>query len=383
MTDFYLTVNSKPSTKGRTCDKLPEPSTELLPDYYDKQTSPIDENPEAVDRMFQEWCNLLFNGYNIAVQGCQSKYKLLCTFKARYLDSRKIPDLTLPATQNGAARLNIITVRLHGFTPITLQKFAHGLFNITDNSKIDDTDLSSFVNRARKSRIHYVFLMHSYVRIQRDNKEICDIINKMYQMEPQFIHMIMSIDHVSAGKITTYLNYRLNLIFYWVNCGESFFFEKTHALDVLDDAACANEPNNIINTRLFERQIDLQALKDIYQALQNACREILKYIIEQFVKKSKGEGDIEEPMKERLINGKTVRRSTRNAPKSTEISFDRLLAHCEAELIVRRVAALNNHLGELIDHNIISKDESTNKIQCLVNLYTCQKFLDHLESLES
>jgi len=342
----------------------------LLLQHYEKRCPLIKSNPISLGHMMKEWCISLFNGYNIVVQGRQSKFRLLELFKKLYLDSDKIPDLSCQDPTNGTSNLNVITVRMHGLTPLSLEKFNHAVFGITENGKaVYERSLAQFLDCSRKTRTHYVFLIHSFELLYRDCRDICDIVFRLYRTEPAYMHILLSSDHVNAGIILNGIKKQLQLVFYNVPFGESFFYEKTSAISLVSETALQAD-------LLFRSELDLQSVKDVYAALQHSCREVMLYIIDQHIHKASGGGRNEADHERRITRGS----SRTQQKKDTSLQFNQLFEYCKSKFVTRRPQVIRNHLGELLDHKIIELDESGNKIKCCIQTDTCKKFLVYLES---
>lgn len=378
MTDFFLAVGSK-SIKSKEAFNNEGSKPELLLEAY-KAQGESSRSPAVIDNNYKQWCNLLFAGFNVVIHGCQSKFKLLETFKQRYLDSGQLPDLSDDAPMNGFTMLNVTTVRMHGLVPVSFESFINGLFGIQDSSKVKPEQIMEFLEKARRKRQHYVFLMHSFDSLYRECKPVCDLIFQLYRHEPKYMHMILSADHVNSGKILNQLKTQHQLIFYYANGDSSFFLEKTHAFRGIEDMGeQARASDRSIAT--FEGQLNLQTIKDVYQALQAKYRSVMVHIIKEFVQRNQSIEDTKMIDKQaRESTAKTPRRSDRNKADSTELDFNKLLEHCESTFLLRRANVLRNYLGELEDHGIIALDETGNKIRCLISINTCKRFLKEFDS---
>lgn len=372
MSNYFKTVNTKSCIESKEIFNSDDCKFESLLDYYNnRQTRPIESDLENVDMMFKRWCDLLFNNFNIVVHGRQSKFRLLETFKARYLDSGRIPDFKCLSPKNGTSTLDITTVKLHGFTPVTMERFCHSLFDVKDDHSDIEQVRGEFLIEAKKKQIHYVFLIHSFELLYQNSKPICDIIFQMYKCEPDYIHILLSSDHIYSGKILHKFKYQLNFIFYNVNYGESFFHEKTHTFAGIEQ----DNDNNDIVDNIFAGQLDLTSLKDIYQAFQPGCKAIMIYILENFVDATKENEAEAIRERERRSSRRLI---THQVARSAEIDFDKLFDHCQTKFIAHRANVLRNHLEELKDHGIIAIEDKTNKISCLMGVEVCKKFLDSM-----
>lgn len=283
---------------------------------------------------------------------------------------------------------------MNGFTPITFEKFIHAVFGIKDKNKVTDIDMDQFSSDAKQTQTHYVFLMHSFELLYKECPKICDLIFQLYRINSEFMHIILSSDHINGGKMLNKFKFQLKMIFFHLPFGESFFYEKTHAVCIMDEAGDPNELANQTN-RLFEGQLNLQSMKDVHQAVQPSCRLIMLYIMEHHVVQS----ELIARMTHEMEAVKSSRKSTSNrtlrssvapqekkteptkAPKTADLDFSDLMRYCESRFIARRANLLRDHLGELKDHRLIEMDESGNKIQCQVPIETCKKFLDYIKSL--
>lgn len=370
MSNYFKSVNTKSSTQVRKHFSNEECRFDLLTDYYKNQQRRIESDLNKVDAMYMEWCDLLFNSYNIVVHGRQSKFRLLETFAARYLSSGKIPDFHCQSSKNGSSTLNITTVRMHGMSQVSMERFCHGLFGIQTSMSDIIEERDKFLTDARQSKTHYVFLMHSFELLFQNCNAVCELIFQLYKCDPEYIHILLSSDHIYSGKILNKFKFQLQLIFFDVPYGESFFHEKTHVASTI-----VQDDTDDIADRLFMGQLNLNSLKDIYQAMQSACKEIMLYILNEFVRAST---EIEtEAMRD--SNKRVSRRLITHQIRSTEIEFDKLLDHCRAKLFIHRAQIVRNHIGELQDHGIVTYDEKTKKLSCLMSVDICKKFLDSIK----
>lgn len=337
--DYFTGVGSKTNLKFAQPIKR---NPALLAEYLKKEKCQIAANKVEVDLMFKKWCDTLFSGFNIVVQGPMSKYRLLETFRIGYLESNKIPDLDCHSKKNGTSVLRIKTLKFHGFCPISLEPLCHYLFNITEARKMTDEDSDVFLNYAKVSKTHYVFLIHSFELFYRESRKVCDLIFQLCKKEPNYIHLLVSSDHIYSNKILYSLKLELQLVFYPVPYGKSFFNEVTHSIEVMSQDHCAK---NATQARLYDEDLNLRSVRDVYQALQPNAKKILVYILENSLV-------TEEPM-----------------------IFERLFGYCQQLFIVRRANVLRNYIGELADHRIIEIDERDNII-CRVSRSNAKKFLE-------
>lgn len=398
MSNYFTSVGVKSSIKSKNVLSPEGSRFDLLLQHYESQPRPIETNLEAIDKMFIEWCeSLFFNNNSVLVRGFLSKYRLLETFKTRYLDTGEIanPPMQKAKKNKRATRriteiqrqedptnaLKITTVRMHGFTPITLENFIHAVLGITDNRRLKQDDTKNFIRNISKTNTHYVFLLHSFDLLYKDCKKICDLIFEFYKLSPKYIHIIMSVDHLLSAKILGKLKLPLQLAFFHVPYGESFFFERTHSYSVIERG---DEGKGNQTLQPFGDQLNFQTLRDVYQALQKACQAVLVFILKTHCQRSK---ELEDEVDEQPSPKKKQRSSTRggklpkrNAGTAPYLDFQKLMKHCEANFILRRTNQLYNHLEELLDHRIIELDDSKKKILCLVSVATCQKFIEFLET---
>lgn len=391
---YFLKVGSKSALRSKETFNNEGSKPELLLDYYRKNgPRPIESNLLVIDSMFQEWCDLLFNQFNVAIQGRQSSFRLLETFKKRYLDSGKIPDFHYMSSNGKSPFLDITTVRIHGLCPISLEQFSNSLFDIKrSGGRVNDDDIKTFSKQIRNTKCHYVFLIHSFDSFYKECKGICEIIFQLFKKEPKYIHIIVSTSHLFAGKILNKLKYQLNLISFRNEYCESFFYERIQSTAIEAVGNKGDEATGQLN-RLFGGEISLQSLKDVYEALQVKSREVLVYIIQRHLQKI----DLDDQAKMTRPE-KRARRDTRAAStnKATlvgsqsvmtdevpELGFNELLEYCQSKFILTRNAVLRSYLGELEDHRIIELDNSGRKIRCLPGKTLCENFLKFTESYES
>jgi hypothetical protein len=372
------------------------------------------EKEVQIETQYKTWCDLLFSGYNVVVTGPNSKFGLLETFKKRFLDSEKLLDLAT------GAPLNILTVRLHGLDPIKAESFNHVIFGIKETRRVKDSDYQSFSQMIREEKLHYVFLIHSIEYFLDACEEVCDTIFKIHSMNPEYVHIVASSDHWNASLRLRNLQHSLQLIYMQSSLPgiDSALWEKTQLIGSFDFAE--NRATDTAMHRLFADKTDLQSLKDIYQALDSATQKILAYIIKDLIDKSESiandaasskkrfqaydaeddeEGELNDeekaddvvPMRTRSANSnsnnkertrsnnnndnKRTRSSVAQKSISTYLDFQHLLKYCESNFIVRRGAALRDHLGELKDHKLVASEDAGNKIQCLVDTEIGKKFL--------
>lgn len=401
MSDYFTNVNSKPSIKSHEIFNREGARFDLLLNYVreSRRSRLTQEDLEAIDSMFARWCDLLFCGYNVAVTGPQSKHWLLETFKARYLDSGLIPD-ERPSNgdSSSSSMLKIKTFRLHGFTPMRMQEFAHSLFDIKESRRVTNNDLEEFIEDTRKNKIHHVFMLHSFEHLLRECDDICEIIFQLYSLDDYYIHIILSSDHHNGGKKLSALKFKLQLIFFPTSYGCSFFYEKTQATLEMEDGKAISHNKNSTLQKLFDGTVGIQSLKGIYEALVQT-RPIMVYILKDYVEKCKlskegdadfdGDDDNDDAISRRRRrttrtmpddnSAKQTRKSLHRPTTSTHLDFQQLLKYCEDNFILRRSTNLRNHLGELKDHNIIEEDG--NKITCKIDAGTCMKFLEYVNSL--
>lgn len=385
---YFVKVGTKAVIRSKEIFNHEGSKPELLSDYYKKNGSrPIESNLLIIDSMFQEWCDLLFNQFNVAIQGKQSSFRLLETFKERYLDSGKIPDFHAVSSNDKSSMLDITTVRMHGLCPISLEQFSHSLFDIKrTGGRVTDDDIKTFLNQLRSKKCHYVFFIHSFDSFYKESKAICEIMFQLYKKEPNYIHIILSTSHLFAGKILNKLKYRLNLISFRNEYCESFFYERIQstAIEGLDDEK--DEATSQLN-RLFGGEISFQSLKDVYEALPVKCREVLVYIMQRHLQKI----DLDEKVRMAKPE-KRAKRNTRAASmtktvkpelvkdgEAAELGYNELLEYCQSKFILTKGIVLEGYLNELRDHRIIELDNSGKKIHCLPSKSLCENFLKFTE----
>lgn len=403
MTNYFNGVDSRPAIKSDHKFTNEGAKIELLNDYYERQRKHLitRDVQDLMNEMFIEWTELLFSGFNIAITGPLSKFALLETYSKEYLESGEIPNLRgetrdeprksrsrkkKQTEDNGA--LDIHTVSLHGMEPLKMGTFEHKMFGIKEQKRSDNKDCQRFINDATSNNTHYVFIIHSFELFQRDSGDVLDVILKLYEMNQDMIHIILGSDCFNGIKKVNAIKFRARLLFFTAPFTESFFMEKSQLASALD----LHDKGAGVSHRLFEECVDLQSLKDVYQAL-GPTKEIMSYIIENFVQKSELNvdnqveqeqtlpifGDDHQAKRPRKTRGA---KSQRVKPMETDLDFHDLLRYCESALFIRRGAALEQHLGELRDHKIIADDDSNNKVQCIVNLNTCKRFLEYVKSLD-
>ena len=394
MTEYFNAIGEKSALKGRTNFDPEGARHDLLLEHYKAVRAKhlTEEKVQEIDDMFQEWAELLFSGFNVAVIGPQSKFALLETFVARYLESGRIPDFRKASGKSKRPpMLNITTVRLMGLDPIKTEAFNHAMLNITETRPATRQDHKEFIEKARRENMHYVFVIHSFEFFISESGEVFEAIMLLHSMGNDCIHMIISSDAFNGAKKLMPNKFKCNLIFFVAPFTESFFYEKTQLGNEFNIGE-AVETMIAASGNPFDDKIDLQSLKDVYTALA-AVRKVMLYIIRDFVGKSELRCDIERP-KEALnsrevdvrasnrLRGAQEERRKRARPKApeTDLEFQQLLTYCESNFILRRGAVLRNHLGELKDHGIIAENESGSRIQCIVDVRTCKKFLDYIES---
>lgn len=309
MTNYFNSIGSKPTIQSDNKFTKDDYDKELLFNYA-KATQLTKTDLKKIDDMYKQWYIRLFSGFNIVVQGQQSLLKLLETFKERFLDPEKV-----------------LTVRLHGMTPITTDEFVTGVFGPNGNVK-------SFIAKTVASKRHYLFMMHSFELIYKDCRDICSLIFQICRECSEYCHILLSSDHVNAGKILSKLKIPLQLVFFFTNYGESFIIERTYAELSLGPGQAG----------AADLITEVSSLEDVYQAMQRNCQKIMLYILTQ-----RGKQDVE------------------------SIEFNDLFEYCQANFILRRADMLKDHLGELQDHMIVK--QSGNKIQCLTSIEACQRFL--------
>lgn len=304
--------------------------------------------------------------------------------------------------------LDIVTVRMHGLDPIKPEAFNHALFDIKESRRAKDSDYKEFIRQARADNQHYVFLIHSFEYFLKECEDVCETIFRLYALDPIHVHLVMSSDVLNAGKKLNNLKIKLSLVFFVAPFSESFLREKTELMNEFEEGD--GGPNNETTVhRLFNDKTDLQSLKDIYQALDGATASIMKYILRDYLEKCQANQngdetefvpyalvpdlDEDDGVEQNRTRPKRAAKAERAAGKRTKtrratkigshLDFHHLLAYCESKFIIRRGAALRDHLGELKDHSIISEDEAGNKIQCLIGVRMCEKFLDWAETQDN
>lgn len=451
---YFRDVNTKSALEYKKVFTADESRPDLLLEQYRYSRKRLLKNqkPAQINDLYMDWLDFLFAGFNVVVFGSQSKYALLETFKKKYLDSGKIPDFKTacqsdncdsnqcdspietevttelrpklrrgtrtkevakvvpepskrvkpPASSipisglnsSNCPMLNIITVRMHGLDPIKSELFNHSVLDIIESRRIKESDLKSFINKLKSEDLHYVFLIHSFEYFLKDCDSICETIFQLYSMDPNRIHLVISSDLLNAGKKLNNLKIKLRLAFFVAPFTESFLWEKTSLMNEFDDVQDGLNKSTV--HRLFNDKTDLQSLKDIYQALDQATKSIMKFIFKDYIDKHSieealGEDQNQQPHDSDIDSGSTKRtaraqtksqrsnkdgasKRRKKAPENY-LDFHHLLNHCESNFIIRRGAALRDHLGELKDHSIISEDQSGNKIQCLVDARICSRFL--------
>lgn len=327
MTNYFKSVGTKSVIKSDQPFTGEDADPKLLLEYLRKQPKPK-SRALIIDDMYKDWCKKIFNKFNIVVQGRESKFKLLETFAKRYLTSERV------------GVRGITTVVLHGFTPITLENFSNGVFGTTKGKSVSNEVKKEFLVRTRHTETHYVFLIHSFESLHIECKDICDIIFDLYRGCPEFIHIILSSDHINGGKILTKYKQSLRFVFFFVPYGESFLYERTHAC--LTDGSAKDA--------MMDQNLELASLKDVHQAMQKSCQQVMVYILKYHLEQN---------------------RASQFA--RIQLEFSQLFQQCESKFWLRRANMLRDHLGELADHQIIKQEGNT--IQCLIGLQTCEKFL--------
>lgn len=372
MSDYFMNCGTKSAIKSRgVFDR--DVNVELLVKYLNETPRQIESNIESVRLLCHRWYELITCGFNVVVSGPQSKFRLIETFSYMYLQSPKLQPKRSSKKNKQEADFNTRTFRLHGFTPISQEKFNHAVFNIIESRRVTENDINDLVEDMKEKQLHHVFLLHSFDLLYKECTSVCDLIFQLYDREPKFTHIILSIDHMYTTKILEKLKFRLKLIFYNVPYGESFLYEKTRAVCVIDSGGKgASNTADVLQGRL-----SLQSLKDVYQALQETCQKVMVYIMKHHLEKTEKLAAVEsieqEPTKKRSKS--SVHSRTRAV--SNTLSINTIM---NTVALMTRAAVLRNHLSELKDHNIIETDESGNHIECLVGPSTCKKFLDYLES---
>lgn len=377
MSDYFKCVGTKASLENKKPFDNELVRYDLLLGHLKNVPDPIEAHWKEIDlKFYVRWFNLLFCRYNVIVRGPLSKYRLLETFVHVYLESGKLPNLMAPR-----GYLSVMTVKLHGFEPPTFEAFKLKLFNIVDSKKLTDDIIENFAEQARYHKKHYVFVIHSFEPLYSAREDICEVIFRLYELEPEHMHILASSDHINGGALFARKKVPLQLVFFNYKYGESFFFERAHIQGLsLDDVAPSDQ---IVAS---EAQLNLNSIKDVYQAMQRACQQILVYIVKDFISQAQlieTEREQEAEASQVRLGGDTnkIRRSTRIARRVNEINdldINRLMSYCASNFIATRQNVLRNHLGELMDHKIIELDATGNRIRCLVALETCKKFLDHI-----
>ena len=473
MTDYFTSSSTKQALKGSAGFSTDDSRPDLMLKHYkiDRKNRLTEQVLKRIDDDYKQWVDLLFDGFNILVQGPESKFSLVETFRVRYLDSGEILDWeTISGNVEKFKRkdrnpkiptLDVKTVRLHGLDPIRLEQFVYAMFHVNDdggggddndesvavNKKFIDQRVDRFVKRLTGSKEHFVFMIHSFDYFQRDHEEICDILIRLYELLPKQIHFVLSVDVINSSKKLTSLKFKLNLVLFQAPYTESFYYERAQLVSDFDIGAKS------CDQMLFSDRVELQSLKDVYQALGNTG-QIMLFILKDYIEKHEANGGIEEA--EQNVagaqdddaerdkdgddsgddydddydgdddNGKQLNCNDENEPQQTQTSrqtrsgrrlaretskklgttkkestkrtrggrqkrqtlsnvldFQHLLRHCESQFIVRRGVELRNHLGELVDHNVIALDEAQTSIKCLVDVATSKRFLEFVSSLES
>lgn len=388
MSDRYFTkVGTKAAIRSKATFTHEGAKPELLLDYYRRSgPRPIESNLIVIDSMFQEWCDLLFNQFNVVVQGRQSSFRLLETFKKRYLDSGKIPDFHRISSNDESHFLDITTVRMHGFCPISLEQFSHSLFNVRKSGgRLSDLDIEDFLEETRSTRCHYVFLIHSFELFYKECKQIFDIILTLYKKEQKYIHLILSASHIFAGKLSNKLKHQLNLVSFRNKYCDSFFYERIQCTSIEAIGDEKDEATSQLN-KMFGGEVSFQSLKDVYEALQEKCREVLVYIIDRHLQKIDSDEGIKKAQPVRKKRKATLRAATTNdediiEEEIAELESNELLEYCQSKFILTRNAVLQNYLGELRDHRIVEFDSSGKRIRCLPSKVVCENFLKFIKSL--
>lgn len=330
----------------------------------------IAKNWDQISKLYECWMYLLERSANIVVVGRQSKYKLIEIFKKKCLFTE--------STTN--------TITLHGFSPITLEKFELEM-GITKGTRSTNEHYESYIEQAQqKKNQRWIFILHSFDSLYMKCRDVSLKILKLCMMDPSRFNLVMSVDHVNSVKILDFWQVELNLSTFWVPFGGSFFYEKTCSLGMLD------EGSKEVKSRLFQKHFDQESLRDIYQALQGDSKKVLSYIIQDYInkcEKSENDEDIDEcqtlagTISGNDGKGRRKSKKTTAARKkcSTHLEFSLLLDHCQRNFIARRAQVLRLFLGEFKDHNLIEYDETGNKIQCLLTLNTCKEFIKNLETI--
>jgi len=391
MTTYFESILKKPLVRTTEPFCYDDARSDLLQDHLKlvRQSQLTQDKMATIDDMFKKWVNLLFCDFNVAILGPQSKFALLETFRTRYLESNVINDKKGPTKKGkGETNMKLQVVRLHGLDPIKLENFNHTMFGTTTSSKKQaQKDKELFLDKIRKSKQHFVFLIHSFDYFLRDCEEICDTIVELYACLPEQIHVLMSLDVMNTSKKLSHLRFKLKLVFFQAPYTESFHYERSQLMNEFDIGSHGGQV-------ILSDQVDLRSLKDVHQALGNTA-SILIYILKDYIDKFEAaninadEGMVEdnsdEENNENKSHSRRLRRRTTDVRKSTQpkvkmttdLDFQHLFSYCGKNFIVRRTATLREHLGELVDHNIISFDGT--RIKCLVDIKTCKKFIESIE----
>lgn len=378
MSDYFKCIGTKASVENKKTFDTDQVRYDLLLGYLRSRRDPIEVHWKEIDsKYFVKWFNLLFCNYNVVVRGPLSKYRLLETFVQVYLESGRLPNLRAPR-----GYLDVVPVKLHGFEPPTFEAFKLKMFNIVDTKRLTDEIIEEFIAKAKYHKKHYVFVIHSFESLYMAREDICELIFQLYEREPEFMHILTSSDHINGGALFSRRKVPLQLVFFDYKYGESFFFERAHIQGLSLDEPMSGD--QIVAT---EAQLNLNSIKDVYQAMQRACQQILVYIVKDYISQAQlietEREQAAEASQTRLggDNKNNIRRSIRIARKVNEINdldINRLMSYCASNFIATRQNVLRNHLGELIDHKIIELDATGNRVRCLIGLETCKKFLDHI-----
>lgn len=332
MTDYFSSVNIK-STLKKTDDFSEEYQPHLLKEHYKlvRENRLTSDKVKEIKEFYLKCYDLLLLNFSIIVQGPQSKFTLLETFKARYLSCKTEHPLN-----------NATVVRFHGLDPVKMDDFAHNMFGLTSYTpKHIQQGIDSFVTKTSKTpKKTFIFLIHSFDHFLRDSEDIVDVIATLRAKLPKQIQVLASSDVINASVKLSDLKFRLNLIFLSAPFTESFIHERAQLIDEFDFGT--NE-----NNALLANTMNLQTLKDVHQALGNSG-QIMLIILKSFV------------------------------DSKENIDFRDLQRTCENRFLVRRAAALRQHLSELVDHKLIEVDGT--QIKCLVDEKTCIKFIEYAEA---
>lgn len=377
--DYFSSVGTKSFGRAREHFTTEGTLPDLLPDNYKlyRKASLTREKINQIQSDFAKWCELLFCGFNIAVLGPQSKFNLLETFKAKYLDSEQLPDYTEEAL-NGRTKkqkLSITTVRLHGLDPISMETFVNSVFGVTDRRHAKQTDLKKFLDKSEADNEHYVFMIHSFDKFLKHCEDVWELIMSLLASNKSTrMHLILSADSINAGKKLSTLKFKLKLIFFASPFGESFLSEKIQIANEIGDVNGLH--------RLFDDFIGLQTLKDVFSAIGTAPRKVLLLILTEFIQKSEMKQNDDEENKG-VINRRTTRAADpsekqRKATKQNDalIYFSELLSNCTKKFIVQQSFKLRSYLDELADHKVVLFNETT--IECLVSVPCSKKFLEYV-----